>query len=365
MRTDLLLKDKEKPCVVFFYSYLAGYFMNCVNSFVELSNFQAYIFSYGTDNDAPYIIENSESITYIDVNTYTNNEIQTFLTCNNNIRCIFIVNWGIIRYLRIVFNLKMQFSDIPVIVGMDKPWTGSFKQRVGQMTGLFGLSFLFDYVWLPSYGQYDAARKFGFKSNKILIGLYAADITKFQDSFRKRQKLIKYPHVILYMGRLLDWKGIETLYNAFNELKSENQNDWQLYIVGNGSLKTQLKETDDIKIFDFIQPNDIPSFIENIGAFCLPSWFEHWGVVVQEFSAAGLPLILSDGVTSKSDFLINGYNGFLFQSKNTASLKEKLSILFNKSDLELEKMGNNSFLLSSKNTPEIWSYRLLNIIINQ
>ena len=49
---------------------------------------------------------------------------------------------------------------------------------------------------------------------------------------------------------------------------------------------------------DFIQPENLEK-VKNAGCFVLPSLKDNWGVVVHEFAAAGLPLIISDGVGAK------------------------------------------------------------------
>ena len=72
-----------------------------------------------------------------------------------------------------------------------------------------------------------------------------------------------------------------------------------------------------------MQPEDLVRVIKNVGFFVLPSNFEPWGVVVHEFCAAGLPMLLSETVGSSSSFLINGHNGFLFKPNNHYDLLSK------------------------------------------
>jgi glycosyltransferase involved in cell wall biosynthesis len=78
----------------------------------------------------------------------------------------------------------------------------------------------------------------------------------------------------------------------------------------------KITETDiDIKVSEVMPYNYLFKEIKNSGCLILPSLHEPWGMVVHEFSAAGLPLILSDQVGSRFSYLINNENGYLFNSR--------------------------------------------------
>ena len=48
---------------------------------------------------------------------------------------------------------------------------------------------------------------------------------------------------------------------------------------------------------------------------------EHWGVVVHEAAAAGLPLLLSNTTYAGTHFLVEGINGYSFDENNYKDLK--------------------------------------------
>ena len=56
----------------------------------------------------------------------------------------------------------------------------------------------------------------------------------------------------------------------------------------NGPLKEQLQNHDDIKVIDFVQPEEFENIIKQSGCLLLPSIKEPWALVLHEFSAAGL-----------------------------------------------------------------------------
>jgi glycosyltransferase involved in cell wall biosynthesis len=117
-----------------------------------------------------------------------------------------------------------------------------------------------------------------------------------------------------------------------------------------------------VELTDFISPAALPEFYKSAGIFCLPSKGEHWGVAVHEAAAAGLPLLLSDTVESGSAFLINGFNGFSFETGNERSFREYLLRMLNMTNDELLKMGENSILLSRRINHGTWSATLNSVI---
>ncbi len=95
------------------------------------------------------------------------------------------------------------------------------------------------------------------------------------------------------------------LLQAWQQLGAK-EGDWELHLIGNGSLKAQLEATAGVVLKDFMQPEQLILEVANTGCFLLPSRGEPRGVVAHEFAAAGLPLILSDSVGAAGTFLISG-----------------------------------------------------------
>jgi glycosyltransferase involved in cell wall biosynthesis len=93
----------------------------------------------------------------------------------------------------------------------------------------------------------------------------------------------------------------------------------------------------------------------------LPSLFEPWGVVVNEFAAAGFPLLLSDKVGSGSLYLKTGENGWLFQSGNVKELKQKMQEIIETAEQKLIEMGNESSKMGAVNSADNWSATLVTL----
>jgi glycosyltransferase involved in cell wall biosynthesis len=120
-----------------------------------------------------------------------------------------------------------------------------------------------------------------------------------------------------------------------------------------------------IEVESFKSPDELAKLSQEAGAFCLPSVKEPWGVVVHEFAALGIPLLLSDIVGASKTFLIPGYNGFSFKVGNAASLRRELICFFHLSEQEIREMGNRSKKLSQLITPELWAYKFLSVLYQE
>lgn len=113
---------------------------------------------------------------------------------------------------------------------------------------------------------------------------------------------------------------------------------------------------------DFMQPDKLVNEIADAGCFILPSRGEPWGVVVHEFAAAGMPLILSDAVGAASTFLVPGLNGYSFRTNDAAALAERMEQIIDSSDDELLAMSVASHRLSERTTPHTSAANLLSIL---
>jgi glycosyltransferase involved in cell wall biosynthesis len=274
---------------------------------------------------------------------------------------IYISGWMDTMYLSVVKKAKS--LGIPVVAGMDTPWTGSVKQHISSLFLKKYWTDHFSYLWIPGQRQYEYATRLGFK-DKCLKNLYSGRVSLFQKSWESSEtyKKEKYPHHLLFIGRLIERKGIDILIRQFKNIKNITKSDWQLTIAGSGPLENLNSNSHDIHFTGYKNQNELAKLMESCGAFCLPSRWEPWGVVVHECAAAGLPLLLSDKCGSAEAFLEEDQNGFLFRSGDERDLQEKLERLMKLSDNTLYMMGRKSYCLSHKITPEISAQSLISIL---
>lgn len=277
---------------------------------------------------------------------------------------IIVAGWLRIFYTLIVFYFKnLAKKKIKIILISDNVWKNSIKQKIARIFGFFHFFYFFyDKIWTfdgPLHLLY--AKKIFFLHEDIVTHLCSADIRKLNLEFKKCFFIKKknYPKKFIFVGRFEKIKGILTLLIAWRSIVEKN--GWTLHFIGEGSLNLKkITETDiDIKVSEVMPYNYLFKEIKNSGCLILPSLHEPWGMVVHEFSAAGLPLILSDQVGSRFSYLINNENGYLFNSNNVNSLILVLKKIMYQSKKNLLKMSKISVELSKKSSPDLSARALI------
>ena len=166
-----------------------------------------------------------------------------------------------------------------------------------------------------------------------------ADVTGFG---RKRKTL-------LAVGRLTAQKDHKTLLQAFSKIASLFP-DWDLRIVGDGELKTELQNK--IKMLGLEErvplPGNNPEIVKeytNAQLFVIPSLYESFGLVTAEALAYGLPTIGFLDCPGVNYFVHPGENGILASGNNRAvALSNALKILM-ADENKRKQMGENAILI--------------------
>lgn len=114
---------------------------------------------------------------------------------------------------------------------------------------------------------------------------------------------------ILYVGYLLELKGIHYIIKALNELVNKNNVKAKLTVVGKGPYEESLKVLADklnvnknIDWKGFISSSDLINEYKKADVFILASISENYGIVVTEALALGTPVIVAK-TTALSEFL--------------------------------------------------------------
>jgi len=120
---------------------------------------------------------------------------------------------------------------------------------------------------------------------------------------------LKGRKVVLYVGRLVALKNLEVLIEAFGRIKDEEA---VLVIVGDGAKEKRLKELSskidkDIIFTGHLEGDNLYAWY-NIGdVFCLPSYQEAFGAVVNEALLAGCRVVVSEKAGSAC--MVDEHNG--------------------------------------------------------
>jgi glycosyltransferase involved in cell wall biosynthesis len=341
---------------LFLYTEIAEYFLACCSELTKYG--EVHVVRWEVNKEAPFQFKFSDSIKIYNKENYNIKELKKLVkTIDPSV--IICSGWIDKDYLKIT---KTYYGKIPTIMTCDTHWIGSLKQQLATVISRFTLLKIFSHAWVPGQLQKQYVQKLGFKNENILTGFYSCDLIRFESIYQVqfKQKQKQFPKRFLYVGRYVEFKGIKELWQAFTELQIEQPNDWELWCLGVGDIVPIIHPK--IKHFGFVQPSDLAIYTEQTGVFVLPSRFEPWGVVVHEYAASGFPLLLSNRVGAKEQFLQEGKNGFEFEAENVASIKLSLQKIMALSDTEMLTMGATSNELSKTISPKTWIDNLLKIL---
>ncbi len=337
-----------------------GYTLATINSLIE-KGAEVHIVHWDEKKLTPYEFTHKNSVFLI---KRSKHNYKSLILLAQEIDPIITVvsGWQDRSYLKVASSLRKKNKI--VVSGFDDQWHNSNRQLLAFILGRFNyFSRFFSHAWVTGPYQFEYARNIGFKKNEIIYDLYSADITLFQSAYLRRieKNNLYYPRRFLYVGRLEPIKGLLCLIRAWENINYD-RNDWELHIIGNGSLNDTLKLIKGIFVHNFMQPHDLINEINNYGCFILPSIDEPWGVVVHEFAAAGFPLIVSNKVGSAPIFLLSGINGFYFNSNDYLSLSNMMLKIIKFTNDDLRKMGKVSNSLSFRITPSTSADNLLSLL---
>ena len=150
---------------------------------------------------------------------------------------------------------------------------------------------------------------------------------------------------ILFVGRLIEWKGIDTLIRSMIPVRKAIPGS-RLTIVGEGSCRDSLERlVQDLRLADVVRfcgkvsDEDLKKIYESADVFVLPSRsyqglvMEGLGVVLLEAMSYGIPVIGSD-IGGIPDIIDNGKNGYLFPGNDEDSLAGRIINILSDSDLQ-------------------------------
>ncbi len=156
------------------------------------------------------------------------------------------------------------------------------------------------------------------------------------------------PLRILFVGNLLQHKGLHTLIDA---LSSIDKKKWILTVIGNSSISPNYTRhiynliekynlNSRVKFLGFVSSNELVDSFKKNHLLVVPSVYEGFGIVYLEAQGFGIPVIASTNGAAK-EIIRHGKEGFLVPPGDFQLLSKYISILIENPDLLL-KMSENS-----------------------
>ena len=165
------------------------------------------------------------------------------------------------------------------------------------------------------------------------LGVHPRKIYRF--GYFRNIKINTYRNLIpqrinlIFIGQLIELKGIITLLEAI-KIVSKNNQSFHLTIVGTGKLALFLtsfvekNKLDKLVTFQGVVNSDkITDYLEKADLLIFPSVSDGWGMVVNEALQSNVPVLISDQCGAK-ELIKHGYNGLIFKGNDLKSLTENL-----------------------------------------
>lgn len=172
---------------------------------------------------------------------------------------------------------------------------------------------LSDKVLTPTRFAKEELMKLGVSSKKVSVFHYWIDLESFspKNKLKIRKKLKWEKFTVLFVGRLIETKGVKLLLDLLPKLHKKIQ----LIIIGTGPLTDEVKKAEkrssNIKYLGRIENNDLPVYYSAADLVVVPSLVdEGFGFVVMEALACGTPALASkkggliDAVSPKTGRLV-------------------------------------------------------------
>ncbi len=171
----------------------------------------------------------------------------------------------------------------------------------------------------------EALVRFGIPEKKITVIYHGIDTSIFKPKMKQKKG-----NVVLFVGQLEPYKGVEMLLNIWLDVHKACPGS-TLVLVGDGSLKDRAKVTPGVKVQGYVTRDNLPGFYREADIFVSPSqdryigpflwWEEFFSYTLMEAQASGLPIIAtkSGGVPEET-----GENNWLIPQKNEYALREAL-----------------------------------------
>jgi len=231
---------------------------------------------------------------------------------------------------------------------------------------------LYHAAFVPGIKAFDYCLSLGFKPERIWRGMYVAEEMFFHRNYdtasasAARDRLRLPERYFLCAARFSPEKNLLRLIEAYEKYRNSG-GEWHLVIVGHGPEEYTLRERIDESKYEEIhlrpwqQLEDLIWYYRLASCFILPSIREPWGVAVNEATAVGLPILISNRCGCAPELCWRGVNGYDFDPYDANELA-RLMLKLSADTTDLQAMGKASRQIAERYRPENWANALSDCI---
>lgn len=170
---------------------------------------------------------------------------------------------------------------------------------------------------------------YGIPKGKIFQSQLCVDNKKFGRFLGAKKE-----YDIMFSGQFIDRKMPFFFLEVAKKLKKHKE-DLKVLLIGSGPLRnTVLKELNQNEINHdfpgFVQQDDLPKYCASSRLLLFPTQSDPWGIVANEASAVGVPVVTCDNAGAANDLIIDGVTGFVLALDSDLWVKKILELLDDK-----------------------------------
>lgn len=171
---------------------------------------------------------------------------------------------------------------------------------------------------------------------------------------------------VLWAGRMLSWKRVDTLVRAFTFLRQQGV-PAHLTLIGDGPCRDELQRlvrslrlADNATFYASMPVAQVRQQMRTAHIYVLPSnGYEGWGAVVNEAMSEGCVVVASSDAGSAKTMIRHGQNGLLFETGNWRQLGRFLCQLAEDEPLRLRLAKAGQRTIADLWSPKIAAERFL------
>jgi len=228
---------------------------------------------------------------------------------------------------------------------------------------------------VPGRSSLNYLKDLGVDEHRVFTAPNAVDLALFSrvaEAARRTESAVRARHSLpsryfLYVGRLVQAKGVFDLMEAYDQLSPEIRSTVGLVFVGDGSDCAELVAQaakivpGTIQFPGFVHRDELPEVYGLADGFIFPTWSDPWGLVVNEAMACSLPVIATSVAGCTLDLVREGCNGFVVPPRDPAQLAVAMARLAEDSAVRIE-MGSCSRKQAEASSPAAWAEGLVKAV---
>ncbi|SNR36499.1 glycosyltransferase family 4 protein [Lutibacter flavus] len=265
-----------------------------------------------------------------------------------------------------IFFKRVKLQMNPYIINIDhnpRPLNGfPFKKRLkNKIKGILFGKYVDKIVGVSKYTEQHVLKNFGKHLKNKTVTIYnGIAISNFKKQFIEREDA---PFKFIVISHLRESKGIQDLLGALNKLNNKNKKSIKVDIYGDGTYKNSLlalKESyslDTIVEFKGNSPK-INELLYQYHYLIQPTYMECFSLSLLESLASNVPVITTT-VGGNPEIIKNGFNGYLFEPKDTNALAKIITNIVNQEKTISTKVNT---LIEQEYTLEIMVQNHLKLI---